>query len=230
MTPVFLANRKFVFSTRRHRFMNSVLVALLLNCSVCCCVVDCSFGPGFLFSWEFTRNVMFSRHRFYTLKTDVTSIYKTTRGHIPDAPSLSCEMPCLSVCLVNESPCHEEVDGMNVWLWAVVTFTKGMVEDPLGLSGQRPSPIAWNRTAILLTPSRYAYHCPRKLSFLASYFVPTLKLTWCGNSLNSSKNEKCFRQKLQSESKHTFHIPQIPSPHRWQHDSSWIAKATNTHS
>jgi hypothetical protein len=39
--------------------------------------------------------------RFYTLKTDVTSVYKTPWGHIPDDLSLSCELNAVSVCLMN---------------------------------------------------------------------------------------------------------------------------------
>ena len=68
---------------------------------------------------------MLNRRRFCTLKTAVTSVYKTARGHIPDDLSPSGELNSMSVCVFNESPYLGEVDGMNVWLWAVIIFTKG---------------------------------------------------------------------------------------------------------
>ena len=100
----------------------------------------------------------------------VTSGYKTARGHIPDNLSLFGELNSISVCLLNESPCLEAVDGMNVWLWAVRILTKA---EGRGLPGRYLRPLVGIERPFSGRPAGMLVTSPRKLSFLASYFEPS---------------------------------------------------------
>ena len=68
------------------------------------------------------------------------------------------------VCLLNELRCLDEVDGMNVWLWTVIIFTKGEGLEFPGPAWTLPSPFGWNWTVILRAPSR-CFSLPRASCF-----------------------------------------------------------------